>query len=317
MDVLSIVFDASKPDLLGLLLRAEIYRCQGDIEHAVSDYNEAIRLEPSNALIYLDLAKLLLDETKQYDKGVALLSIVLKDDPGNLPARTLRAEFYQRLGANDRAMADASEAVRQHPESAEAYSTRALLHNVVENYDKALVDADRAIEIDPGDGVGYLQRGFAHLQLKNQQRAIQDLTEALKLDPLERSAWMNRAWALKEQGRYKEAVADMLQATKVDPKSSAPFNSLAWLLATCPDPTVRDGKKAACYSDEALELEPDRWTIWDTRAAVSAENGDFKNAVAWEERCLDRKDLSEEERRRATERLALYRAGKPYREEPP
>jgi tetratricopeptide (TPR) repeat protein len=316
MAALSTVFDAGKPDLLALLLRAEIYRCQGDIEHAVSDYNEAILLEPSNTLIRLDLARLF-EETKQYDKGEAIVSVVLEADPRNLEARTLRAKFYQRLGASDRAMADASEAVRQHPERAEAYSTRALLHNVVENYDKALVDADRAIEIDPGDRVGNLQRGFAHLQLKHHQQAIHDLTEALKLDPLERSAWMNRAWAFKDQGKYKEAVADMLQATKVDPKSSAPFNSLAWLLATCPDSTVRDGKKAAGYIDQALELQPDRWTIWDTRAAVSAENGDFKDAVAWEERCLDRKDLSETERRTAIERLALYRAGKPYREEPP
>jgi hypothetical protein len=54
-----------------------------------------------------------------------------------------------------------------------------------------------------------------------------------------------------------------------EPKSSAPFNSLAWLLATCPDSTVRDGGKAAGYINQALELEPDRWTIWDTRAAVS------------------------------------------------
>ena len=77
-----------------------------------------------------------------------------------------------------------------------------------------------------------------------------------------------------------------------EPKSSAPFNSLAWLLATCPDSTVRDGGKAAGYIDQALELEPDRWTIWDTRAAVSAENGDFKDAITWEERCLNRKDLS-------------------------
>ena len=101
-----------------------------------------------------------------------------------------------------------------------------------------------------------------------------------------------------------------------EPKSSAPFNSLAWLLATCPDSTVRDGRKAAGYINQALELEPDRWTIWDTRAAVSAENGDFKDAITWEERCLNRKDLSTEERHRATKRLELYRAGKPYREEP-
>jgi len=91
---------------------------------------------------------------------------------------------------------------------------------------------------------------------------------------------------------------------------------LAWLLATCPDPTIRDGAKATEYVERALQLAPDRWDIWDTRAAVFAENGEFENAVSWEERCLQRNDLSEEQQRRASERLSLYRSAKPYREEP-
>src|SRR5437899_11071343 len=94
------------------------------------------------------------------------------------------------------------------------------------------------------------------------------------------------------------------------------FTSVACLLVTCPDPTVRDGAQATEYIDRALQLAPDQWQSWDTRAAVFAENGDFENAVSWEERCLQRNDLSDEQRRRASERLALYRAGKPYREEP-
>ncbi len=108
----------------------------------------------------------------------------------------------------------------------------------------------------------------------------------------------------------------MLQATKVDPKSANAFNDLAWLLATCPDSAIRDGNKAIEYVNQALELDPNRWTLLDTRAAASAEKGDFKDAVTWEERCLQREDLPEDERPRATERLALYRAEKPYREQP-
>jgi len=91
---------------------------------------------------------------------------------------------------------------------------------------------------------------------------------------------------------------------------------LAWLLATCPDSTVRNRAKATEYVSRALKLDPHQWHVWDTRAAVFAENGDFGNAVQWEERCLEQKDLSEAERGKVKERLAFYRARKPYREEP-
>jgi tetratricopeptide (TPR) repeat protein len=116
--------------------------------------------------------------------------------------------------------------------------------------------------------------------------------------------------------RYNQAVVDLLEAVTVDPKSTDAFNSLAWLLATCPDSTVRNGIKATEYIGRALQLDPNKWALWDTRAAVFAENGDFENAVKWEQRCLQRKDLSQAERHKTTERLALYRARKPYREEP-
>jgi tetratricopeptide (TPR) repeat protein len=131
----------------------------------------------------------------------------------------------------------------------------------------------------------------------------------------------HRAAAFTKLGKYKEAVADLVEASELEGKAGifeAPaadvLNSLAWLLATCPDSAVRNGEKATEYVSRALQHDPNRWQIWDTRAAVFAENGDFGNAVQWQERCLERKDLSEADRARLEERLALYRAEKPCRQ---
>src|SRR5881409_4033732 len=124
-------------------------------------------------------------------------------------------------------------------------------------------------------------------------------------------AYYARAAAFAYMKRYNQAVADLLDAVRVDAKSDT-LNSVAWLLATCPDSTARNGTKATEYITRALKIDPNNWTLWDTRAAVFAENGDFENAASWEERCLQRKDLSAAERHKTTERLALYRARKPY-----
>jgi tetratricopeptide (TPR) repeat protein len=315
MAALSTVFDPEKPNLLGLVVHAGIEQCLGNIQGAITDYNQAIRLDPTDTQIRLDLAKLYKD-AQEYDNAAATLSKILDGEPTNLQARISRANLYQKLGAADKAIAEASKAVQLHPKKAEAYSARATLYNYGGNYEKAIADADHAIQLNPSDPDAYYARGFATLQLKDYPGAIHDLTEEIKLDPNHGSAWHCRGFALLKQGKYCEARADLLHAVNLNLRSAELLNSLAWLLSTCPDPAVRDGIRATEYVTQALQFDPNQKDFWDTCAAVFAENGDFKNAIDWEARFLERKDLSADERHKATERLALYRRGKPYREEP-
>ena len=274
-----------KPSLIPWIAQAERHKKAGQLQEAISDDEELIRLDPHTVLWWADLAKLL-QKTRQYDKAIGTWSKVLELEPTNLAGRMLRANVYALVGADDKAMADASEIIRQHPNRPEGYTLRAGLYNRKHDYQKAIADANRALQIAP----------------HNIDACV--------------DAYYARAAAFVYMKRYNQAVADLLEAVKVDPKSTDAFNSLAWLLATCPDSTVRNGTKATEHISRALQLDPNKWALWDTRAAVFAENGDFENAASWEERCLQRKDLSAAERHRVSERLALYRARKPYREEP-
>ena len=263
-----------KPSLAPLIERAEHHEKTGQLQAAISDYMEMIRLDPHTVLWRAGLARLF-EETRQYDKAIGAWSKILEFESTNLGARFMRARLYALVGAHDKAMADASELIRQHPNRAAGYTLRAAFNNDKHDYQKAIADANRALQTEPRNVAAcsdaYLARAGAFLYLK----------------------------------KYNQAVADLLEAVKVDPKSTDAFNSLAWLLATCPDSTVRNGTKATEHISRALQLDPNKWALWDTRAAVFAENGDFENAAKWEERCLQRKDLFEAERHKTTERLAL------------
>jgi hypothetical protein len=64
-------------------------------------------------------------------------------------------------------------------------------------------------------------------------------------------------------------------------------DDLAWLLATCPDPTIRDGPKALTLAQEAVEATGRRKPeLLDSLAAANAEAGDFATAVKVEKEAI-------------------------------
>jgi hypothetical protein len=111
-------------------------------------------------------------------------------------------------------------------------------------------------------------------------------------------------------------VADYNNALRLDPDRASTHRYLAWLRAACPDPALRDGPIAFGNASRAYQLSDRKdWSYVDTLAAAYAESGDFKQAVVWETKALElAKD--EKSKQACLEHLELYKAKKPYRDEP-
>ena len=108
---------------------------------------------------------------------------------------------------------------------------------------------------------------------------------------------------------------DYEHSLKLSPRLSVAQNNIAWLLATCPEATFRDGKRAVAVATRACEL--DGWknpNHLDTLAAAYAEAGDFSKAAQWQAKAIAlAKGMTSGEDWQA--RLDLYRSGTPYRGE--
>jgi spermidine synthase len=94
-------------------------------------------------------------------------------------------------------------------------------------------------------------------------------------------------------------------------------NNLAWLLATARDPSLRDPTLAVALAERAAALSPPPDpSVADTLAAAYAAAGRYGDAVRVAEQALRQVEaggppaLAEPIRAR----IALYRAGQPYRE---
>lgn len=126
---------------------------------------------------------------------------------------------------------------------------------------------------------------------------------------------------LQSLGRAYEAIEHYQNAMRVlsyGKKSSfAVDNDLAWLLATASDPSLRNGRQAVLFAEEACQLTEYKIPIMiGTLAAAYAEAGQFSNAVA---ACQKARDLALELGQKNVaenneQLLKLYQSGKAYHE---
>jgi hypothetical protein len=82
--------------------------------------------------------------------------------------------------------------------------------------------------------------------------------------------------------RYHDARGVYESAIQLDVSNARPLMNLARLLATCPDASVRNGKKAVELATRGNSLSAQRqWAYLAIVAASYAEAGDFDEAIRW------------------------------------
>lgn len=181
-----------------------------------------------------------------------------------------------------------------------------------------------AIEAQHAKALDGLKRDLANAEnelqyydrlCKKYERAAAHPREPIGRDP-PFPAREHDAQALIGSRDYPRALAALDDEIRRYPGLWSAHNRRAQILAICPDSRIRNGNAAIQSATRACELT--RWNLpqpLDTLAAAYAETGDFKSAVAWQKRALERMGLHPALRMQAESRLALYEAGEPFREE--
>ncbi len=236
-------------------------------------------------------------------------------------------------------------AVKEKPNNVYAWWMRGLSWHDKGEYDNAIKDLNEAIRLKPDSTTAYTIRGMAWYMKGECDKAIADYDEAIRLDPKFVTAHNNRGcmWYLKKE--YDKAIADCDTVLKLDPKNSSAFNALCWMWATCPQDSIRNGKKAVEYGNKAVELNASLWFHHGSLAAAYAEAGDFEQAIVEQTKAIELlkrsspargaaaalvrsaeqpkptetltavKASDQDDLKKAEARLELYRAKKPYRDE--
>jgi tetratricopeptide (TPR) repeat protein len=261
----------------------------GKLEDAMAEFRQALAVDPNSGEAHNNLGRALVLKGN-LDQAIVHFRQALKSVPGSA---SIRANLGQALessarsltlkGGFDEAIAQFQDALEATPESAEAHNGLAVVLVRKGRLDEAIAHFKKAADLKPDFAEPYFNLGDTLFYL---------------------------------QGKSAEALTAWRAVLRLDPDHVAVLNQTAWVLATSPDPSLRDGAQAVTLAQRAARLADGRQpAILDTLAAAYAETGRFDEAVQITSQRLEW--ARHQENRRLAEaleaRLALYRAGVPFR----
>jgi len=259
----------------------------GKWDKAVTEFSEAIGLNPTNALAFEYRGSCYFMQS-ELDKAISDYDQALRLNSRDTGAIWGLAAVYRAKGQADGSKDDIDRSIHYWNEYMQrnltndlAYKSRAADYNITGRYDEAIKDWSEGLRLNPKDSTAVAMRGVAYFKTSQFDKAEHDYTEAVRLGPT----------------------------------NDVALNSLAWFRATCPVASFRNGKEAVKASTKACELA--KWTRWDwvdTLAAAFAEEGDFERAVIYEKQAMRLDGVSENDRKNMQRCLSLYERKQPNHE---
>ena len=251
-------------------------RGAGKSTEAIAQFRETMRRDPSKtATAMMGIGTILLGEKRLAEAEVEFR--------GALSVAPARADLYERLGVVMMLRDKLSEAITLFRQALEVDPKLASVHNNLGaaltkrgDLSKAIEHYRRAIKLDPNYPKTYpnlatalTQQGLALAKAGSLNEARERYGEAFRIDPARGSAGCKYAALLLYTGQAAKAVRTYRKVLRRSPNFLAAANDLARILATHPNPELRDGADAvrilkACGSD--VDRNP---ILLDTLARVS------------------------------------------------
>jgi tetratricopeptide (TPR) repeat protein len=183
--------------------------------------------------------------------------------------------------------------------------------------DDAISRLQAAIDLRPENGPAHNNLAKALLQKGRVAEAMVHYRKFLEIEPENVEARNILGTALIQQGRIRKAIEQWQEAQAIEPENGNAASNLAWVFATCPDDSIRDGRRAVELAEKALRISGGKIPmIFRVLAAAYAEDGRFSQAIESAQRGADLA-TSQGNAGLAAElqsNIALYQTGTPLRD---
>ena len=257
----------------------------------------------------------------QVDEAMVQYQKALEIDPGYANAHYNFGNALFQKGRLDEAMEHYQKALEIQPQYAEAHNNLGNVLRQKGRVDEAIIQYQKALKIEPDFVMAHYNLGMVLAQKGLADEAITQYQEALAIQPEDADGQINLGIALFKNGRVDEAIARFQKALEIspgNPKACFNLTHMAWVLATSPDPSVRNGVKAVALVEQVEQFtQGGNPLVLDALAAAYAETGRFPEAVATARRAqlLASGQHDSDLVNALQDQMGLYQAGAPFRDD--
>ncbi|HEX7185981.1 MAG TPA: tetratricopeptide repeat protein [Thermoanaerobaculia bacterium] len=278
---------------------------------AAEAFRKALEADPADAAAWAGLGvaqeglRDLPGAEKSYRKATEL-------DPANARAHYNLGTLLAARGDRKEGIGHLETAVRLDPESRDALFNLGQALAETGEPARALDIWDRLLKLAPQDPVARFHRAQALSSLGRHDEAAAELGSVIAAAPAEVAPRAAQAQALLLAGRNADARARLEEGIARLPNSEVLAQLLVRVLASSPQPEVRDGKKALEIAQRLLAAGPNS-DREEAMALALAELGRFTEAADHQRRALAAAGAGSPNRQRLEGCLALYTRGEPCR----
>jgi tetratricopeptide (TPR) repeat protein len=261
--------------------RAIVYEQVQEFQQSLTDYNQAITIDPKNFASYYNRAILKNEKLSDVQGALVDYNQAIAINPKNSTAYYNRAILKnEKLNDVQGALADYNQAIAINPKNSTAYNNRAnLKKNKLNDIQGALADYNQAITINPKNSTAYNNRAnLKDEKLNDIQGSLADYNQAITINPKNSTAYYNRADLKKEKlNDVPGALADYNQAITINPKNSEAYYNRADLKKN----KLNDVQGALADYNQAITINPKKSEAYNNRAVLKYGNlNDLQGALA-------------------------------------
>ena len=291
----------------------------GKTDEAIREFEKELQANPRSAEAHNNLGRVLATKDRT-DEAIEHFTSALEVAPESASVHKNLGRALAGKGEVDQAAAQFNEVVRidqkfpgVHESLGRLLARKSDFEGAIQQFQQALDEDANSPEAHNGIAVALVNKGRWREAVPHFERAL-----ALKPDFVEAHFNLGDTLYYLAQ-RPAEALEHWRAVLRIDPNQVAVLAETASLLATCADGGLRDGTQAVQLAERAAQLSQRRDpAILDTLAAAYAEAGRFSEAVEVTNATLSvaRQQNNARLIARREQRLALYRSGNAFHEQP-
>lgn len=246
------------------IFAGDVFNQLGQPDSAISFYNNAVELDPSNGLAYYSRAMFYKQkgDSIAYDREIfrALEQENLDIEPKVEILRDYTSALYNDSVQRPRINRMFTRLLEMHPHDVTVRNLYRDYLIAIEDYSLAAEQAEFSLDLDPNDENQWLALTSLYLRLNDFKGAIRSARRGQHFFPDNPTSYLLSATALNQTGDYLEAVDDLNKAiTLTDPND---YDLLSELNTALGDNFyARELTDSAfTYYDKAIELNPGNLT---------------------------------------------------------